>query len=171
MVNVPQTGTNAAVSTTFRLSLKDRALGDFTARSDVIDKLVVLEPFDFPGMAIVHHGAGKGLGVAHSAEDDGAVFRLVAGLDGKDTSVSMESEDQKGCFVCSGADKSIKLRCSSSGASDDGFKQGASFTMRKGFTEYHPISFVAKGMQRNFLLSPLLSLMDESYTVYFNIHS
>ncbi|XP_057798233.1 uncharacterized protein LOC131014320 [Salvia miltiorrhiza] len=172
MANVPLRGTNAAVSSTFRFILKDGALGNFTTRSDAIDKLVVLEPFDLPGMAVMHHGEGKALRVAHSAEGDGAVFRLVAGLDGKDSSVSMESKDQKGCFVCSGADKSVKLSCRSSGSPDDGlFKQAASFTMRQGFNQYHPISFVAKGMQRNFLLSPLLSLMDESYTVYFNIHS
>ncbi|KAL1539612.1 hypothetical protein AAHA92_24071 [Salvia divinorum] len=173
MASLPQAGTDAAASSTFRLVSKDPALEDLTGPWDAIDKLVVLEPFDLPGMAVVHHGEGKPLGVvAHSAEAGGAVFRLVNGLDGNDASVSMESGDQKGCYVCSGTDKSsIKLSCVSSGSSDDGFKQAASFTLRKGFNQYHPISFVAKGMNRNFLLSPLLSLMDESYTVYFNIHS
>ncbi|KAG6403129.1 hypothetical protein SASPL_135346 [Salvia splendens] len=176
MASLPEAGTDTAVSSTFRLILKDTAHEDLTGPWDAIDKSVVLEPFDLPGMAVVHHGEGKPLGVvAHSAEADVAVFRLVKGLDGKDASVSMESEDKKGCYVCSGgSDKSsIKLSCISSGSSsdDDGFKQAASFTLRNGFNEYHPISFVAKGMSRNFLLSPLLSLTDESYTVYFNIHS
>ncbi|CBI16413.3 unnamed protein product, partial [Vitis vinifera] len=40
---------------------------------------------------------------------------------------------------------------------------------KSGISQYHPISFVAKGMKRNFLLTPLLGLRDESYTVYFNI--
>jgi hypothetical protein len=35
--------------------------------------------------------------------------------------------------------------------------------------QYHPISFVAKGLRRNFLLEPLYSLRDEFYTVYFNL--
>ncbi|KAH6813705.1 proline-tRNA ligase [Perilla frutescens var. frutescens] len=170
METLPQVGTNAAVRSTFLLLLKDPTLGNFSKPSEAIEKLVMLEPFDFPGMAVVHYGEGKSLGIEDASEANAAVFRLVAGLDGKDTTVSLESEDQKGCFVCSGVDTSIKLSCSFR-SSDDGFKQAASFTMRKGFNEYHPISFVAKGMQRNFLLSPLLSFMDESYTVYFNMHS
>lgn len=172
MRSVPQPGTNAAVTSTFRLVLKD---GNSSTPSDAIGKLVMLEPFDYPGMSVVHYGEGKSLGVADLSEAKGGVFRLVTGLDGKDSSVSLESEDHEGCFVYSGVDyKSetiIKLSCSSKSSDDDGFKQGASFSLRKGFNEYHPISFVAKGVQRNFLLSPLLSLMDESYNVYFNIHS
>ncbi|KAF4395852.1 hypothetical protein F8388_018126 [Cannabis sativa] len=46
---------------------------------------------------------------------------------------------------------------------------GASFAINEGLTKYHPISFVAKGASRNYLLSPLFSFRDESYTVYFNI--
>lgn len=172
MRSVPQPGTNAAVTSTFRLVLKD---GNSSTPSDAIGKLVMLELFDYPGMSVVHYGEGKSLGVAGLSEAKGGVFRLVTGLDGKDSSVSLESEDHEGCFVYSGVDyKSetiIKLSCSSKSSDDDGFKQGASFSLRKGFNEYHPISFVAKGVQRNFLLSPLLSLMDESYNVYFNIHS
>lgn len=172
MRSVPQPGTNAAVTSTFRLVLKD---GNSSTPSDAIGKLVMLEPFDYPGMSVVHYGEGKSLGVAGLSEAKGGVFRLVTGLDGKDSSVSLESEDHEGCFVYSGVDyKSetiIKLSCISKSSDDDGFKQGASFSLRKGFNEYHPISFVAKGVQRNFLLSPLLSLVDESYNVYFNIHS
>lgn len=170
MRSLPQPGTNAAVASTFRLVFKD---GNSSTPSDAIGKLVMLEPFDLPGMSVVQYGEGKSLGVAGSSE--GGVFRLVAGLDGKDSSVSLESEDHEGCFVYSGVDyKSetiIELSCSTRSSDDDGFKQGASFTLRKGFNEYHPISFVGKGVHRNFLLSPLLSLMDESYNVYFNIHS
>ncbi|KAI3449929.1 hypothetical protein Pfo_006594 [Paulownia fortunei] len=174
MENFPQPGTNSAVSSSFRLVLKEPAPGNFSKPADAIGKLVMLEPFNLPGKVIAHYGEGKNLGVADSSEAGGTVFRLVAGLDGKNTTVSLESEDQNGCFVYSGVDykngTSIKLSCNSR-SSDEGFKQAASFILRKGFSEYHPISFVARGIQRNFLLSPLLSLRDESYTVYFNIHS
>nr|KYP71149.1 hypothetical protein KK1_010393 [Cajanus cajan] len=44
-----------------------------------------------------------------------------------------------------------------------------SFVTRKGLSQYHPISFVAKGINRNFLLEPLFSFRDEHYTVYFKI--
>lgn len=65
---------------------------------------------------------------------------------------------------------SVKLKCSS-GSSDVGFKQAASFTLRDGISKYDPISFVVKGATRNFLLQPLVSLRDENYFVYFNIQS
>ncbi|KAL2238630.1 UNVERIFIED_CONTAM: hypothetical protein Sindi_1054700 [Sesamum indicum] len=173
--NIPQPGTDSAVSSSFRLILKEPGRGNFSGPGDAIGKLVMLESFNLPGMFIVHYGDGKNLGVAGSSDAGGSVFRMVAGLDGKNTTVSLESADKNGCFFYSDAGykngTSIKLSCNSGSSSDEGFKQAASFTLRKGFSEYHPISFVAKGVQRNFLLSPLLSLRDESYTVYFNIHS
>ncbi|KAL3647605.1 hypothetical protein CASFOL_008573 [Castilleja foliolosa] len=165
MQTLPQSGTKSAVASTFRL---------VPAPGDDKGKLVSLEPFDFPGKAIAHYGAEKNLGVADSNKAIGAVFRIISGLDGKNNSVSLEAEDQKGCFVYSGVNYkngvSVKLSCDSK-SSDEGFKEAASFSMGKGLTEYHPISFVAKGMQRDFILSPLFSLKDESYTVYFEIDS
>ncbi|KAL0419612.1 UNVERIFIED_CONTAM: hypothetical protein Sradi_1374700 [Sesamum radiatum] len=172
--NIPQPGTNSAVSSSFRLIFKEPGRGNFSGPGDAIGKLVMLESFNLPGIFIVHYGEGKNLGVAGSSAAGGSVFRMVAGLDGKNTTVSLESADKKGCFFYSDAGyktgTSIKLSCNSGSSSDEGFKQAASFTLRKGYSEYHPISFIAKGVQRNFLLSPLLSLRDESYTVYFNIH-
>nr|KYP71148.1 hypothetical protein KK1_010392 [Cajanus cajan] len=44
-----------------------------------------------------------------------------------------------------------------------------SFVTREGLSRYNPISFVAKGANRNFLLEPLFSFRDEHYTVYFSI--
>uniref|UniRef100_A0A251SU39 Secreted protein n=1 Tax=Helianthus annuus TaxID=4232 RepID=A0A251SU39_HELAN len=44
-------------------------------------------------------------------------------------------------------------------------------TVNDGICNYHPISFVAKGLNVNYLLQPLYSLRDENYTVYFKIHS
>ncbi|GFP98765.1 hypothetical protein PHJA_002020400 [Phtheirospermum japonicum] len=174
METFPQLGTNSAVASSFRLVLKEPTSGKFSNPGDAIGKLVSLEPFDFPGKAIVHYGAGKNLGVADSNKASGAVFRLVSGLDGKNNTVSLEPEDQKGCFVYSGVNykngMSVILSCDSK-SSDDGFKEAASFNMGKGLSEYHPISFVAKGIERDFILSPLFSLRDESYTVYFEIDS
>ncbi|KAG5577305.1 hypothetical protein H5410_057439 [Solanum commersonii] len=135
----------------------------------------MLEPFDFPGMFITHLGNGTSLGITQSLDDIGSLFRLVAGLDGKDRTVSLESDDKSGCFMYSGVDykdvSSVKLNCDSKSSFDAEFKQAASFMLGNGITQYHPISFVAKGAKRNFLLAPLLSFKDESYTVYFNIQS
>ncbi|KAL3647606.1 hypothetical protein CASFOL_008574 [Castilleja foliolosa] len=168
MQTLPQPGTNSSVASTFRL---------VPVPGDDTGKLVSLEPFNFPGKAIAHYGAEKDLGVADSNKAIGAVwpvFRIISGLDGKNNSVSLEAEDQKGCFVYSGVNYitgvSVKLSCDSK-SSDEGFKEAASFSMGKGLTEYHPISFVARGIQRDFLLTPLFSLRDESYTVYFEIDS
>ncbi|KAJ6944585.1 hypothetical protein NC652_009832 [Populus alba x Populus x berolinensis] len=139
MEKLPESGTDASLQATFRLQGKDRSFA-----------------------------------LTNSADDDGSsTFRVVSGLDGKDETVSLESGIQNGCYVYSGVDyksgQSMKLSCKSETSSDTGFNQGASFVMNKGLSQYHPISFVAKGDKRNFLLAPLHSLRDESYTIYFNI--
>ncbi|CAA2978127.1 uncharacterized protein LOC105163554 [Olea europaea subsp. europaea] len=174
MGNFPQEGNDSAVRATFRLVLKEGTnTTKFSRPTDAIGKLVMLEPFNFPGMLIVHQGVEQHLGITDSSKGGGSsTFRLISGLDGKNRKVSLESEDHKGCFLYSSIDyqsvTSVKLRRKSS---ESGFKQAASFTLRKGLSEYHPMSFVAKGSDRNFLLAPLLSLRDEYYTVYFNIQS
>jgi hypothetical protein len=174
MEKFPESGTNSSVHATFRLILNDSSSEKFSTIKDAIGKSVMLEPFDIPGMVVVHQGKDENLGVADSPGGVGSSsFRLVAGLDGKAETVSLESESDKDCFVYSGVNynsgKSIKLSCKSH-ASDDDFSQAASFVLNKGISEYHPISFVAKGVKRNFLLAPLPSFKDESYTVYFKIN-
>ncbi|KAG8389035.1 hypothetical protein BUALT_Bualt02G0187500 [Buddleja alternifolia] len=174
MGKYPEPGTDSALKATFRLIIKKPKLKtSFTAR-DAIGEFVMLEPFDFPGMLVLHNGEDENLGVSDSSLDygkDSFVFRLVAGMDGKDGTVSLESESQKGCFIYSDfvydSGTSVRLNCSSS-SSDVGFQQATSFLLKDGISKYDPISFVAKGVRRNFLLAPLLSLRDESYTVYFN---
>ncbi|GER55078.1 phosphorylase b kinase gamma catalytic chain [Striga asiatica] len=167
MQNFTPPGTNAAVRSSFKLVPKDS--GRFSNPQDAIGKLVVLEPFDFPGWAIVHYGPDKNLGVAGKSNFEGSVFRLGVGLDGRNDSVSLEADDQKGCFMCSGKNESgVRLGCGSR-FSDEGFKRSASFVMGKGRSEYHPVSFVAKGVERDFVLFPLISIRDENYTVYFNM--
>lgn len=174
MEEFPESGTDSAVHATFRLILYDSSSENFSTIKDAIGKSVILEPFDFPGMVVVHQGKDENLGVSDSPGGVGSsAFRLVAGLDGKAETVSLESESDKDCFVYSGVNynsgRSVKLSCKSD-ASDDDFSQAASFVLNKGISEYHPISFVAKGVKRNFLLAPLLSFKDESYTVYFKIN-
>nr|GMD20628.1 uncharacterized protein LOC109160191 isoform X1 [Ipomoea batatas] len=171
MDKYPETGTDSAIRATFRLISKDTS----RTHSDFIGKLVTLEPFDYPGMVVMHQEKGNNLVVASSSHNSSSsAFLLSTGLDGKNGTVSLESTSLKGCYVYSGVDYKpglgVKLSCMD-GSSDAGFKQAASFKLETGITEYHPISFVAKGPQRNFLLAPLLSLRDESYTVYFNFQS
>lgn len=172
MEKFPIPGTDASLHATFRIVFKDNSSKDV---KDALGQPVMLEPIDLPGMLLVQQGKDSSLAVVNSAGDDGSsIFRLVSGLDGKDGSVSLESGSKKGCYVYSGVNynsgQSVKLSCKSD-SSDTGFNQGASFAMSKGLSEYHPVSFVAKGVNRNFLLAPLFSLRDEYYTIYFNIHA
>ncbi|KAH8512323.1 hypothetical protein H0E87_005816 [Populus deltoides] len=174
MEKLPESGTDASLQATFRLVLKDSSSSKLSSVKDVIGKSVMLEPFHLPGMLLVQQGKDRSFAVTNSADDDGSsIFRVVSGLDGKDGTVSLESGIQNGCYVYSGVDyksgQSMKLSCKSGTSSDTGFNQGASFVMNEGLSQYHPISFVAKGDRRNFLLAPLHSLRDESYTIYFNI--
>ncbi|KAE8037104.1 hypothetical protein FH972_009727 [Carpinus fangiana] len=168
MQKLPQSGTASAVHATFRLILNDSS-GNFSTIEDAVGKSVMLEPFDFPGMVLVHQGKDEDLGIADSPSGVGSsAFRMVAGLDGNAETVSLESESNKDCFVYNSG-KSIKLSCKSDSSSED-FSQAASFVLNKGISEYHPMSFVATGVKRNFLLAPLLSFTDEYYTVYFKFH-
>ncbi|KAK0606517.1 hypothetical protein LWI29_038542 [Acer saccharum] len=175
MEKFPQSGTDGAVHATFRLILNDSSSSKFSSVKDVLGKSVMLEPFDLPGMLVAHQGTNDKLVVTYSPNDgSSSYFRVVSGLDGRHETVSLESDNQKGCFVygegnlTSGA--SLRLSNSTEFLNAK-FKQRASFVMQKGISKYHPISFVAKGANRNFVLSPLLSFRDESYAVYFKIES
>lgn len=169
--NFPQAGTAAAVHATFRLILDDLSTKVSTVQ-DAIGQSVMLELFDLPGKVLGHQGKDENLVITDSSSSkDYTVFRLVPGLDGKTASASIESESDKGCFVYSTqleVNASLRLGCGSE-SSKDGFKQAASFMLKSGVSQYHPISFVAKGENRDFLLQPLSSLMDEYYSAYLNI--
>ncbi|XVF19237.1 hypothetical protein REPUB_Repub11eG0092700 [Reevesia pubescens] len=172
MEKFPKAGTDAAVHATFRLVFDDTS-EKISTTGEAIGKTVMLEPFDFPGMVLVQQGTENNLTVTDSPNDEAtSSFHLVAGLDGKNDSVSLESVSQKGCYIYSGvsysSSVSMKLSCKSA-SSEAGFNQAISFVMNNGISEYHPISFVAKGARRNFLMVPLQSFRDESYTIYFNI--
>lgn len=173
MEKYPGRGTDSAVHATFRLILNDPS-AKVTELRDVIGKQVMLEPFNFPGMILGNKGKDEKLAIADSnSEGHSSYFYLVEGLDGKNGTVSLESADNEGCFVYSGLNyesgAQLKLSCKSKLSLDDGFNEASSFVMENGASQYHPISFVAKGLTRNFLLAPLLSFIDESYTVYFNM--
>lgn len=169
MERTPESGTVNSTRATFRLILKD-PVSKYSQPKDAIGQSVMLEPFDLPGMLVVEQGTDENLKVANFDSKKGASsFRVLAGLDGNEETVSLESESSKGCYVYSGVPSaSVKLSCIS-GSSDAGFNQATSFVLNRGISEYHPMSFVAKGARRNFLLMPLFSLRDEVYSAYFNI--
>ncbi|RRT51194.1 hypothetical protein B296_00015308 [Ensete ventricosum] len=174
MEELPIEGTNAAIHGTFRFVFPEKAAA--------VQSYVMLEPFDLPGMMVVHRGPNNGLAVSSSSTAPGAdaMFNIVQGLDGEDEMVSLESSTQRGCFVCgiggsyfsAARNKTVQLICPSDSELDMmSFRRAVSFTpVARGLRQYHPISFVAKGVSQNFLLEPLLSLRDETYTVYFHIH-
>ncbi|KAK2641260.1 hypothetical protein Ddye_023023 [Dipteronia dyeriana] len=171
MTKFPESGTDAALHATFRLILSDTSSSKLSSVKDYIGKSVTLEPFDLPGMLVAREGNDNKLVVTDSPSEGGSsVFQLVAGLDGGNETVSMESKSQKGCFVSGGTKygAGMKLSCSEE-SSEAGYKEAASFIIGQGISQYHPISFVAKGAKRDFLLQPLLSFRDEFYTVHFNI--
>lgn len=175
MEKFPEPGTDLAVHATFRLVSKDpTASGIRSQKMGMIGESVMLEPFDLPGMVIVHKGKDEGLVVEGSSDDSSSLFRVVAGLDGNAKTVSLESESHEGCYIYTGLNydegSSVKLGCVSD-SSDIMFNKASSFTLGDAMSTYHPMSFMAKGAYRNFLLVPLMSLRDESYTVYFDIQS
>ncbi|KAM0932353.1 hypothetical protein DsansV1_C46g0241901 [Dioscorea sansibarensis] len=172
----PHDGTNDAIHATFRLipnsksahvsSLKEKATGP---------QYVMLEPFDLPGLVVVEQGPNYKLSVGTPTSSSSSVFQMVAGLDGKPNTVSFESVKHPRCFISAGVDSSagntVQLRCQDGNIRKRrALQQSTSFVMNSGIKQYHPISFIAEGVERNFVLEPLLSLKDETYTVYFNFH-
>ncbi|KAH7837509.1 hypothetical protein Vadar_014669 [Vaccinium darrowii] len=99
MENFPVFGTDASIRATFRLVMKDSSSSEFVDPKDFIGKSVVLEPFDFPGMIVAHGANDEGLQILNSRSGINSIFNLVAGMDGKPGTVSLESASQVGCFV------------------------------------------------------------------------
>ena len=160
MLDLLPDGSDSAVHATFRLA------------ETLPGKTVALEPFDLPGMAVAAppDPAGGPLLVSAGAAAADYTFKLVAGLDGKEGSVSLELVSRPGCYVAGATEFSVgnivRLACAAGG----GISPAAvSFQLGAPMRNHSPISFVAKGEGRNFLLEPLMSLKDESYTVYFDM--
>lgn len=169
---LPESGTNHSIYATFRLIPKDSFPSKVSEPKDFIGELVMLEPFDRPGAVITHKGVDQSPVITDSPNDD-SVFRLVDGLDGNKGSVSLEAKSQKGCYLYGDLElfAGVKLKCSSTSSNAAAFREGVSFRLKDGISKYDPISFVAKGVKRNFLLQPLFNIRDENYVVYFNIQS
>ncbi|KAL2328822.1 hypothetical protein Fmac_022249 [Flemingia macrophylla] len=167
MRKLPKPGTDLALHATFRLVLKEPT-SKFSTLADVNGRSVILEPFDHPGRNVIHQGEDKPLLIVDSSHGGpSSVFVAVPGLDSRNETISLESQSTKGCYIYSGmiSNAGVKLSCKSDSVAT--FNQATSFVSQKGLSQYHPISFVAKGINRNFLLEPLFSFRDEHYTVYF----
>ncbi|KAK4753694.1 hypothetical protein SAY87_001798 [Trapa incisa] len=176
MEKLPQPGTLSSVHSTFKIIQMDPTLSTskISSPEDFMGKSIALEPFDVPGSVIMPPGDGKNFAIQRSGDANVSTFRLVSGLDGNSDTVSLESVSQKGCYISSSGTEysggeSLKLSCISDTSGSE-LRRAASFTLRDGIARYHPISFVVKGVDRDFLLAPLNSLRDEVYTVYFDIH-
>ncbi|KAL2927896.1 DNA damage checkpoint protein LCD1 [Bienertia sinuspersici] len=173
MQESPQPGNDTNVHATFRLIFLTKSLSHrkIPTPKSVIGKTVNLEPFDLPGMVLAHQGGGEVLTVINATDDKrSAEFRIVKGLNGKDGMISLKTKE--GCFVyadiSSENELNVKLNCDAEG-SDHSFKDKVSFDWNDGLKKYHPISFVAKGLKRSYVLEPLLGMRDEYYNVYFNV--
>ncbi|CAN6163465.1 unnamed protein product [Urochloa humidicola] len=174
-------GTDAAVHATFRLvpheaagavavhatfSLVPHSSGAGAATNSTA--AVMLEPLDMPGMVVTEK-------LTVSAEkSSGALFDVVSGLDGAPGSVSLELGSRSGCFLVAGGGGKVHIDCGGGllkhgegGAQE--FRRAASFVRAEPMRRYHPMSFVARGVRKSFLLEPLFTLRDEFYTIYFNL--
>lgn len=174
---IEESGTDVAVGGTFRLLPLDKSL-EFNSPRDAIGKSVMLEPFAYPGMVVVPQGVNKELVVvdSNSAANGSSVFNVI-GLDRNTGTVSLESKTYKGCYMYTETEEDVmnlvlKNKPMAEFEDEEGaISTSASFVLNNGVTAYHPISFVTKGQERNFVLQPLWSFKDESYTVYFNIRA
>lgn len=166
---LPEPGTDLALHATFRLIFKESS-SKLSTSTNAIGESVMLEPFDLPGMNVIHQGADQPLIIDSShGGTSSSVFLVVPGLDGRNDTISLESQSNKGCYVYSGLSSGAGVNLSCKSDSEATFNQATSFVAVKGLRQYNPISFVAKGAKKNFLLEPIFNFRDEHYTVYFNI--
>ncbi|CAO2837943.1 unnamed protein product [Amaranthus hypochondriacus] len=168
-----QAENDSYVHATFRLISKMGIVG----KEGFIGKSVMLEPFDHPGMVVSYHRqeAHKELTIEDQRSIDhtrSVYFFIVEGLNGDNRTISLQAKD--GCFVYtaikySKSDENLKLSCTNGSSLNFTFKEATSFVWNQGFKRYHPMTFLAKGLRRSYILEPLFALKDETYNVYFNI--
>ncbi|XBI02230.1 hypothetical protein VPH35_130825 [Triticum aestivum] len=174
MDEMPVAGSDACVRATIVVDTYevDSTAAEHGAAAPVLHgPNVTIAPFDRPGMAITNGFEVR----LHPGPE--ALFNAVPGLDGLPGSVSLELGTRPGCFVTApggakgyGPGDKAQVGCRTSGGGDDAaFRKAASFTQAPPLRLYHPLTFVAKGTERTFVLEPLRSLQDEFYTVYFNL--
>ncbi|XP_057851491.2 uncharacterized protein LOC131061689 isoform X2 [Cryptomeria japonica] len=176
----PMLGTDEAAHGTFRIV--DTANPERISNSimDFVGKTVYLEPFPQPGMFIAHQGINNNVTASHKVEDSlsnkdsTSIFKVHLGLDKSKNSLSFESVDHPSCFLYGGTSyqvqQAVQLKCIPKRGSSE-FYHAVSFNVNSGMSTYHPMSFIATGSNRNYLLSPLLAFKDERYSVYLNITS
>nr|CAB3470861.1 unnamed protein product [Digitaria exilis] len=153
-------GSDEAVHATFRLIPQGSvvSVSGAGAATNATFPAMMLEPFDMPGMVVTDK-------LTVSADkSSGALLDVVPGLDGSQGSVSLEIRARPGCFLVAGGDE-VQVGC----GGGEGFRRAASFARAEPMRRYHPMSFAARGVRRNFLLEPLFTLRDEFYTIYFNL--
>nr|CAB3468411.1 unnamed protein product [Digitaria exilis] len=163
-------GSDEAVHATFRLISQGSVVSVSGAATNATFSAMMLEPFDMPGMVVTDK-------LTVSADkSSGALLDVVPGLDGSQGSVSLELRARPGCFLVAGGEEVLVgcggVRKRGGGGDGDGgvgFRRAASFARAEPMRRYHPMSFAARGVRRNFLLEPLFTLRDEFYTIYFNL--
>jgi hypothetical protein len=128
-----------------------------------------LKPFNRGGPYIHRKVDPSGLN-NERAHGEYKVFRVLPGLSGDNDTVSFEVATRSGCFIASYCDGLINVQCHSQPEGrDPEFQRRATFRSNKGLAKYHPMSFIAKGINRQYLLFPIQAYLDESYATYFNL--
>eukprot|EP00250_Pteridium_aquilinum_P011286 c19966_g1_i1 orf=356-3310(-) len=163
--------------------VKERVVehGNEGYKDELVGELVSVEVFNQPGSFLMHMDSGRvevtrvnvrqnnGEGCGHGSK---TVFQIIPGLHPQQDYISFEAVSNPGCFLYTEPDhsKTVRLGCVAS-ESDEHFHKAASFLIHRPLASYYPMSFIAKGTNKDYVLSPVTSFMDESYTIFFNITS
>ncbi|ERN03577.1 uncharacterized protein LOC18431721 [Amborella trichopoda] len=169
----PKEGTDEAARATFRVRVINQTSEEEKRHDmDLVGRLVSLEAFDQPDLLVAHTDEDKKtvfMKGSSSPNELNTVFLVHQGLDGRNDTISFESLSARGCFLWAPRieDPEVKMHCHNATALVDG--ASSSFVARKGVSQYDALSFIAKGAERSYLLSPIMGYKDESYTVFFNV--
>lgn len=144
--------------------------------------LVRISSVNYPNFFLTHNSDGRIALIStdgSEAFNKSSTFHQIPGLlnTGSNKVYSFELNDMPGYYISTmrsvDHDKELKAGYTPLYASKmqpgQAFAAASTFTFEKGIFEYKPFSFVAHGVNRDYLLQPINTMVDEQYTAYFNI--
>lgn len=167
----PEAGTDAP-DATFRVSE--------VAESRTTTRLVRISSINYPNFFLGHNGDGQIALVPRNGSEafnKSSTFRQTPGnLNTSSSSTfSLELDAMPGYYISTvkevdeGNEAGYTPLYVSKMQPGQAFAAASTFTFENGLFQYKPYSFIAHGKNRDYLLQPINSMVDEQYTAYFNI--
>ena len=144
--------------------------------------LVHIFSVNYPNFFLTHNSDGRIALIStdgSEAFNKSSTFRQTPGLlnTGSNNAYSFELNDMPGYYISTiktgeesdGKETGYTPLYASKMQPGQAFAAASTFTFEREIFKYKPFSFVAHGANRDYLLQPINTMVDEQYTAYFNI--